>query len=97
MEIKICKLSEIPNKEGRLFEIKRKKIAIFRINEEIYALDGIFENTNIAEGKLTGYKLTIPYENIKIDIRIGKFILAPENKIKTYKTKIKDNTIYLDL
>ncbi len=96
MEIKICKSSEIPNKEGRLFEIKNKKIAIFRINDEIYALDGIFENTNIAEGKLNGYKLTTPYENIKIDIRTGEFVLAPENKLKIYNTKIKDDTIYLD-
>jgi len=95
MAIKICELNEIENNKGKLFEIKKKKIAIFRKGKEIFALDGIFDLENIAEAKLIGYKLTIPFENIKIDIRTGKFILAPENKIKTYETKIKEEIIYI--
>ena len=97
MEVKICKLSEIDDKTGKLFEIKDKKIAIFRIGEEAYALDGIFSGNNIAEGKLNGYKLTTPFENIEIDIRTGKFVLSPGNEIKTYPVKVKHEVIYLDI
>ncbi len=97
MAIKVCKLSEIKDDEGKLFEIKEKKIAIFRKGENAYALDGIFKNLNIAEGKLNKYKTTIPFENIEINIKTGEFVLAPENKIKTYKTEIKDDEIYIEL
>lgn len=97
MEIKVCKISEIENKKGKLFEIKKKKIAIFRVNKEVYALNGMFEKENIADSKLIKYIITVPFENIKVDIRTGEFILAPENKIKTYKTKIKKEEIYLEL
>lgn len=97
MEVKICKLTEIENNQGKLFEIKNKKIAIFRKGEKTFALDGIFEQENIAESKLIGYKITIPFENIKVDIRTGEFVLAPENKIKTYKTKIKEGEIFIEI
>jgi len=97
MEVKVCELSEIENNKGKLFEIKDKKIAIFRKGEETYALDGIFAGENIADSKLIGYKITIPFENIEVDIRTGKFVLVPRNKIKTYKTKVKNNNIYIKL
>ena len=95
--IKICKLDEIENKKGKLFEIKEKKIAIFRINDEVFALDGLFEGENIADSKLIDYVITIPFENIEIDIRTGEFVLVPENKIKTYKAKVKEGYIYVEL
>ena len=97
MEIKVCKLSEIDNKKGKLFEIKNKKIAIFKVDDEVYALDGLFEGENIADSKLINFIITIPFENIEVDIRTGKFVLVPENKIKTYKTKIKEGEIYIKL
>lgn len=97
--IKICKLSDIPEKKGIRFEIDDHDLAIFKIDGEVFVITNICPHNHTAQmfnGHLIGYAISCPVHGWKFDLRTGE-TLNNNSRIKTYETKIEDDFLFINL
>ena len=98
MWIKACREEDF----RRIHKIvhRRKEIALFRLDDGIYATDNScsHEYSELSQGEIIGDNVYCPKHGSRFDIRTGAVKDPPAVKpIKTYKVKIEDGVIYIKL
>jgi len=48
-------------------------------------------------GDLDGYVLTCPCHDWRFDVRTGAFVDAPEIAVPTYRVRLEDDAVYVDV
>jgi 3-phenylpropionate/trans-cinnamate dioxygenase ferredoxin component len=98
--IKACEMKELNNTELVGFDINEKKILISRIRDRVYATDRIC--THAYADLSTGFMnedegtITCPLHMSSFRLEDGTPQNLPaEEPLKTYKTKIQDNSVYI--
>jgi 3-phenylpropionate/trans-cinnamate dioxygenase ferredoxin component len=98
--IKACELKELNNSELLGFDFNEKKILISRIRDRVYATDRIC--THAYADLSTGFMnedegtITCPLHMSSFRLEDGTPQNLPaEEPLKTYKTKIQDNSVYI--
>jgi nitrite reductase/ring-hydroxylating ferredoxin subunit len=98
--IKACEVKELNNSELVGFDFNEKKILISKIRKKVYATDRIC--THAYADLSTGF-MNEEEETITCPLHLSSFKLedgTPQNlpaevPLKTYKTKIQDNSVYI--
>ena len=98
--IKIANLTDV--KQGKMFRSKINDHAILlaNINNEIFAIDDVctHEDASLYQGALKGFCVECPLHGSHFDFRTGKPDGNPATEaVKTYKTEIKNNEIFIFL
>jgi len=81
-----------------LYCYRNKEIAIFRLEDGIYATDNscTHEYSSLSEGEIVDGNVYCPKHGSRFDIRTGKVLDFPATKsLKIYKTKIEDGFVYI--
>jgi 3-phenylpropionate/trans-cinnamate dioxygenase ferredoxin component len=98
--IKACEVKELNNSELVGFDFNEKKILISRIRDRVYATDRIC--THAYADLSTGFMnedegtITCPLHMSSFRLEDGTPQNLPaEDPLKTYKTKIQDNSVYI--
>jgi 3-phenylpropionate/trans-cinnamate dioxygenase ferredoxin component len=98
--IKACEVKELKNSELVGFDFNEKKILISRIRDRVYATDRIC--THAYADLSTGFMnedegtITCPLHMSSFRLEDGTPQNLPaEEPLKTYKTKIQDNSVYI--
>jgi len=98
--IKACEVKELNNCELVGFDFNEKKILISRIRDGVYATDRIC--THAYADLSTGFvnedegTITCPLHMSSFKLEDGTPQNLPaEEPLKTYKTKIQDNSVYI--
>ena len=98
--IKACEVKELNNCELVGFDFNEKKILISRIRDGVYATDRIC--THAYADLSTGFMnedegtITCPLHMSSFKLEDGTPQNLPaEEPLKTYKTKIQDNSVYI--
>lgn len=75
--VRIAAASEIPSGEGREFVVEGRIVAVFRLENEFHALDGICPHAGgpLAKGKLNGNVVTCPWHGWQFDVTSGQHCL----------------------
>jgi nitrite reductase/ring-hydroxylating ferredoxin subunit len=97
--VKLCKVSEIPERKGIRFEIEDHDIAVFKIDGEIFVISNVCPHNHTSlmfNGHLVGHSISCPVHGWKFDLRTGK-TLSNNSNIKTYETKIIDEYLFVNL
>lgn len=98
--IKVCNLSEIPNGSKKKFEINDEEVTICNINNQVFAINDncSHDEASLEEGFIDEYEIECPRHGAKFDIRTGEVTCLPAiSRIKTYKSKVKDGVIELEI
>lgn len=98
--IKIAEKNSIKNGQSKQFEINKKKIVIFNINETYYALDSlcVHQDRSLVHGKVTNNVIECPSHSWHYDIKTGKLLdYLKDIKLSTYDVKNTKNGIYIDV
>jgi 3-phenylpropionate/trans-cinnamate dioxygenase ferredoxin component len=97
---KACEVKELNNSELVGFDFNEKKILISRIRDRVYATDRIC--THAYADLSTGFMnedegtITCPLHMSSFKLEDGSPQNLPaEEPLKTYKTKIQDNSVYI--
>ena len=97
----IFAIEEDKLREGAMNLVSPRGISILLIkrDKEIYAISNKCAHMAcpLAAGMLEGYLLQCPCHDWRFDIRTGEFIEAKEIKLPTYRVKITDNNIYIQI
>jgi len=96
---KITEKNTILSGKGMEFEIDGKKIAVFNQNG-YHALDAlcVHQDGSIAPGKLDGDIVECPLHFWHYNIKTGELKdYLKDIKLRTYKTDVRDDGVYIDL
>lgn len=96
---KVISINDLKQKNRYVFKKGTKQIALFFYNQEIFAIDNRcpHEGYPLVQGNTNdSCILTCNWHNWKFNLKDGKCLTGGDN-VKTYKTEIKDDFIYIDL
>ncbi len=95
--IPVGKLNDIPFKSGLVVEIGKFEIALFRLNDTVYATSNVcpHQGAGLADGELEGEEIYCPWHRWCFNIKDGVSPLNPKLKVKTYPVKMDGEEISL--
>ncbi len=94
---KVCRLSELKNSEGKRFLINDIDVALFKIDNEVFALSNICPHQHTAliyDGYIEESCVVCPAHGWKFQLENGK-MPDGRNGLISYSLKIIDNIIYI--
>ncbi len=94
---KLCKYAELKEKSGKRFFVDDVEIALFKVNNEVFALSNIcpHQKTHLMhEGFIEDDKVICPIHGWQFELSTGN--LAPDRKgLDSYEVKIIGDEIYV--
>ena len=93
--VKMATLQELPPGGAKEVEFEGRVYAIFNVDGEISAIDGICPHQGgpLADGALEGTTVTCPWHGWQFDVRSGKTPLGPKIKQAVYEVKIEEQDV----
>lgn len=97
--VKICKDSEIYNRKGRRFQLDdENEIAIFKVDEKIYAVDNICPHNHtsqIYDGNIENMYVACPVHGFQFHLETGEQPTKMGCKLRTFEVKIENGFVYV--
>lgn len=96
----VCDLSDIPVRGAVRLAHGQKTIAIFKSSTHgIHAIEDACPHKKgpLSDGIVHGDCVTCPLHNWKINLRSGAVEGADEGRVDTYKTKVTNQRVYVQL
>ena len=94
--VQIAPLEDLPNGERLFVEVDEKKIVVFNLGGDLYALGDVCSHDDgpLGDGEIEGMDIICPRHGARFDIRTGEAILLPAAvDIPAYPVRIKDGMI----
>jgi 3-phenylpropionate/trans-cinnamate dioxygenase ferredoxin component len=98
--VKVAKTDELGPGQSKLVDVKGKRIALFNIDGEFFAIDDMctHEEASLAEGEISGYEVTCPLHGAKFDIRSGEVLGPPAyDDVASYPVRISGSDIEVEV
>lgn len=98
--IRIAPLDELPQGRGVVVEAAGQRIAMFRIEDSVYAVGDRCSHAeaSLAEGELFDNEIECPRHGASFDLRTGDALTLPASKpVPVYDVEISDGDVYLIL
>lgn len=91
--------SDIPLREGRCVLFGEQEIAVFNLGESFAAIDNRCPHKQgpLADGIVSGDKVTCPLHNLNINLKTGCALKAGEGQVRAYEVKIENQKVYIRL
>lgn len=96
--IKVARVDEIPPGERLVVEIRRRWVAIFNVDGQLFAIEDrcTHDDGPLAEGELVGCEIICPRHGARFDIREGKVMSAPALvDVPSYETRVVGEDILI--
>lgn len=96
--VKVAKVSEIPPGTSRCVLVGNKKVALFNVDGEFYAIDDMCSHAeaSLSEGHFEGEVVTCPRHGAKFNVKTGEALSMPAwAPVDTFKVKVEGDDIYV--
>ena len=94
---KICKLGDLKEKEGKRFLVEDVEIALFKIDNRIYALNNICPHqhtNNIYEGFIEDGHVICPNHGWEFNLESGR-IRSSGNGLDSYQVVVEGEDVFV--
>jgi len=83
----------------RAVEINGEKLAIYNVNGKIFCTENTCPHAHgpLGEGFLEENVISCPLHGWTFNVETGEGMLMPGSKIRTYKIKVENNKIFVDI
>ena len=98
--IEVARDEDIELEEPLRVEVQGRELALFRLEDGVYALDDIcsHEYSRLSEGELWDDEAYCPKHGSRFDIRTGAVRSLPAFRpVGAYPAKVENGMIYVDL
>ena len=98
-KIKVAKISEVKQGQGKLVNVNGKEISIFKINNEFFAIDNICLHMggSLSDGWVEENNVTCALHGWQFDIKTGQNIMPGMGKLNNYKVIIEKEDIFIEM
>lgn len=100
MKVEVTQLDKLPRGRGVRVTIGDNKIAMFRIEDDVYAIADRCSHAeaSLAEGELWGKTVECPRHGSEFDLETGEPGALPATEpVPVYDVTVEDGTVYLEL
>lgn len=91
---------EMDFEEGHaiIVEINKKQIAVFKIQNDYFAIDNICPHRGgpLGEGRLEGNEVTCPWHAWSFNLSTGKCVNIPQSLVTKFNLKKENSEIYVE-
>lgn len=93
--VKMATLDDLPPGQAREVEHDGRIYALFHVDGEIWAIDGICAHQGgpLAEGEVEGPIVTCPWHGWQYDVRNGRALLGTRIQQETYEVKVEGRDV----
>jgi 3-phenylpropionate/trans-cinnamate dioxygenase ferredoxin subunit len=98
--IDACALDDIDDEDVRPFEHQGHAYALYRVDGQVYATDGLCTHERIAlcDGLVMDHVIECPKHNGRFDIRTGRALGAPVCvNLRTYPAKADSGRVFIQI
>lgn len=97
--IRIASVNEIPPGTGRELVAAGRIVALYNVEGQFYALDGICPHAGgpLGKGVITGSVVTCPWHGWQFDVTTGRHCLNPNLTHGSFPVTVRDGGIYVEL
>lgn len=94
---KVARVDDIPNNEAKTVFVNGENIAVFKYDQQVSAVSNVCKHQMgpIGEGKIIDGCITCPWHGYQYLPENGQSPPPFEERLKTFHTKIVDNTIFV--
>ena len=100
MKVEVAQLDQLPRDRGVRVSIGDHRIAMFRIENDVYAIGDRCSHAeaSLAEGELWGTTVECPRHGSEFDLKTGEPGALPATEpVPVYGVSVEDGTVYLEL
>ena len=74
-------------------------VALFRVGDEFYAMDGLCPHAGgpLGQGCLSGTRVTCPWHGWQFDVTTGRHQLSPTIVHETFAVTVENGEVYVEL
>jgi nitrite reductase/ring-hydroxylating ferredoxin subunit len=98
--VKVAKVSEIPQGQGKAVEVGGKRVALFNVDGSIHAIDDACTHLGgpLSDGTLDGKNVTCPWHGAMFDIASGNALTPPApGSVQCYKVRVEAGEIEVEV
>ncbi len=97
--VRACALAELPRGTGCLVELEGEAVALFRLGDEVYALDNACPHRGapLAHGEVRGSTVYCPVHAWAFDVRSGACEEAGGARHRTYPVRVEGGAVLVGL
>ncbi|MFQ5947637.1 MAG: Rieske (2Fe-2S) protein [Acidimicrobiia bacterium] len=96
--VRVAALEELPKGRGVRVEVAGHRVAMFRIEDDVYALDDRCSHAeaSLAEGELWGKSIECPRHGSEFDLITGEPNALPATRpVPVYEVEVVDGEVFL--
>jgi len=95
--VRIAKKSDIPEGQGKKFDVQGRDIAVFRVDGKFYAIDDFCPHRGgpLSEGWVAGTVVTCPLHGWEFDVTTGKTPINPAAKVNCFQVKVEGDDVFI--
>ena len=100
MKVEVAPIDQLPRGRGVRVTIGDHRIAMFRVEDEVYAIGDRCSHAeaSLAEGELWDLTVECPRHGSEFDLRTGEPGALPATEpVPVYPVSVEDGTVYLEL
>lgn len=94
-------INEAELKDGtmKLVNVAGKDVLLARIGDQVFGVSNVCpcRRCDLSKGRLNGYIVTCPCHGWRFDVRTGEYLKTKEKLLTTYKCKIENGKIYVEI
>jgi nitrite reductase/ring-hydroxylating ferredoxin subunit len=98
--VRVARASDIAPGHALLVEVSGKRIAVFNIDGQFFALDNTCTHRGgpLAEGEVSGHEVTCPWHGAKFDVRTGNVVGPPARQaVARYNTRVSGPDVEVEV
>ena len=97
--IKVASIDDVPEDGGLCVEVRGRRIALFRIDGEVFAIDDTCTHAeaSLSEGEIAGDEVMCPLHFATFNIRTGACTGPPADEdVRSYSTRIVGGDVEIE-
>jgi nitrite reductase/ring-hydroxylating ferredoxin subunit len=93
--VRVASTSEIPEGQGRMFEVNGRQVAVFKVKGALHAIDNVCEHQGgpLADGELDGCIVTCPWHGWTYDVSSGQSPDDPATRVACFEVKVEGDAV----
>jgi len=97
--VRVCAVEEIPAGQGKEVLAGDRIVALFHVDGQFYALDGVCPHAGgpLGEGTLSGSIVTCPWHGWQFDVTTGMHCLNQRIQHPSYRVEVEGQDVFVEL
>lgn len=94
--VKVATLDELTENEGKCVEVQDRRIALFRVDDQIYALEDecTHEEAPLSNGTVEAGEVVCPWHGACFNLRTGECTAPPADEaVKSYPVRVNGQDV----